>query len=80
MHRNPMETKCSGQGQSPRIFNRLRDFRGFVPGSFRDANILPVIFRKHFFERILAFGGALANAAVGVIVGRAFFLVIHAEI
>ena len=27
----------SGQGQSPRIFNRLRDFRGFVPGSTRRA-------------------------------------------
>ena len=25
----------SGQGQLPRIFNRLRDFRGFVPGSTR---------------------------------------------
>ena len=35
MHRTPMETEWLGQGQPPRIMNRLRDIRKLVRGSTR---------------------------------------------
>ena len=35
VHRTPMETEWPGQGQPPRIMNRLRDIRKLVRGSTR---------------------------------------------